>query len=367
LPHPINAHENPDGPIPAQAHRLPSRDPVFLNSPPLLTVDPDRPESDAIRTAADTIRAGGLVAFPTETVYGLGGNALDLHAIARIFAAKGRPANNPVIVHVADEAAARALAHAWPDAAARLAAAYWPGPLTLVVEKAAQVPDSVTAGGPTVAIRVPSHPVALALVRAAGVPIAAPSANPSGHVSPTTAGHVLAILMDKVDLILDGGPTTVGLESTVVDVTCSPPAILRPGMVTASQILGQIGHVVSRRAGAANENESLRSPGLLSRHYAPRAILECGPSDGEKRVRDLTRQGERVGWLAWPDSPRQLDSDCIRIDMPDDARAYAAQLYAALHALDAAGVTRIVAAMPPEGDDWTAVRDRLARAAAPGS
>ncbi len=195
----------------------------------LLAVDPFSPEPERIARAAEVLRRGGLVAFPTETVYGLGANALDPNAVAGIFHAKGRPANNPVIVHVAEARDVLRVVADWPEIAERLAQRFWPGPLTLVLPKRAGVPDVVTAGGPTVAVRVPAHPVALALLRAVGVPIAAPSANRSTQLSPTRAEHVQRGLDGLIDLILDGGPTTGGLESTVLDVTTTPPRLLRPG------------------------------------------------------------------------------------------------------------------------------------------
>ncbi|MCS6777324.1 MAG: L-threonylcarbamoyladenylate synthase, partial [Chloroherpetonaceae bacterium] len=214
----------------------------------VLPVNPVHPEPGAIAQGADCLRAGGLVAFPTETVYGLGASALDAAAVARIYAAKGRPAHNPVIVHVADVVQARSLVTEWPEQADLLAARFWPGPLTLVLPRNAQVPDIVAAGGPTVAIRWPAHPVAQALIRAAGVPVAAPSANRSMHISPTRAEHVLRGLTGKIDLVLDGGPTPGGIESTVLDVTAMPPRLLRPGLVTAGQIAQVVGTVLTSDA-----------------------------------------------------------------------------------------------------------------------
>src|SRR4051794_39087740 len=204
------------------------------------------PDPADVAVAAAVLHRGGLVAFPTETVYGLGANALDAAAVARIFAAKGRPATNPLIVHVAAAEHVWSVAADWPAVAARLAERFWPGPLTLVLPKAAAVPDAVTAGGPTVAVRVPAHPVALALLRAAGVPLAAPSANRSTELSPTTAGHVLHGLGGRIDLVLDAGPTAGGIESTVLDVTTNPPRLLRPGLVTPAMIEAVIGPI--RRA-----------------------------------------------------------------------------------------------------------------------
>jgi L-threonylcarbamoyladenylate synthase len=304
-----------------------------------------------------------LVAFPTETVYGLGANALDSAAVARIFAAKGRPATNPVIVHIAAIADLGALTQPRsPEVVARLAERFWPGSLTLVLPKTSAVPDIVTAGGPTVAVRVPAHPVALALLRAAGLPVAAPSANRSTELSPTTAEHVLKGLGERVDLILDGGPTTGGIESTVLDLTADPPRVLRPGLVTPAMIEGVIGRVELANHPAINSaNSPARSPGMMAKHYAPRAPLELADGDGRSRVEALFGFGQRVGWLTWP-GPADV-GDVVRIDMPADPAGYAVRLYAALHELDAAGVERIVVAEPPDGENWLAIRDRLRRAA----
>ncbi len=198
----------------------------------VLHVRADSPDVESIDYATSVLRSGGLVAFPTETVYGLGANALDAAAVARIFAVKGRPANNPVIVHVAAVDDVAAVATEWPEVAAHLAARFWPGPLTLVLPRRSEVPDIVTAGGPTVAVRLPAHPVAQAVIRAAETPLAAPSANRSTHLSPTQAAHVLQELEGQIDLVLDAGPTPGGLESTVLDLTSTPPRLLRPGLIT---------------------------------------------------------------------------------------------------------------------------------------
>lgn len=330
----------------------------------VLPVDPVHPEPGIIAQGADCLRAGRLVAFPTETVYGLGASALDAAAVARIYAAKGRPAHNPVIVHVGDIAQARSLVTDWPDQAELLAARFWPGPLTLVLPRSAQIPDIVAAGGPTVALRWPAHPVAQALIRTAGVPVAAPSANRSMHISPTRAEHVLRSLSGKVDLVLDGGPTPGGIESTVLDVTTTPPRLLRPGLITAGQIEQVVGAV--RTGSAANpigEREALPSPGMLPRHYAPRVPLEVVASS-QQRVHALLICGERIGWLCFEDAPDAEDG-VIRLVMPAEPAEYAAQLYAALHTLDALDVTRIVVERPPEGDAWAAIHDRLRRASTP--
>ena len=206
------------------------------------------PEPAVIAEAAAILRRGGVVAFPTETVYGLGANAMDAAAVQSIFAAKGRPADNPVIVHVADTAAARRLAAHWPDIATLLAEKFWPGSLTLILPKRPEMPEVVTAGGSTVGIRVPAHPIALELLRVAEIPIAAPSANRSTQISPTTAAHVMQSLNGRIDLVLDGGPTTGGLESTVLDLTVDPPRILRPGLVTRQQLQAVIGNVARVRS-----------------------------------------------------------------------------------------------------------------------
>ncbi len=296
----------------------------------------------AIAEAAELIRAGRLVAFPTETVYGLGANALDPAAVARVFEAKGRPATNPLIVHVANVEAARELAADWPPVADRLAERFWPGPLTLVVEKNARVPDIVTANGPTVGVRVPAHRAALALLKAAGVPIAAPSANRSEEVSPTTAQHVVDSLGDRVDLILDGGPSNVGIESTVLDVTQTPPRLLRPGMVSETMLRAVVSELAADNKGSTAG--ASRSPGQHARHYAPRKPLLVF---------------EEPVYIAAP-------GDAF-LQLPRDADAAGAMLYAELRRLDAdPNVHRILAVLwEKEGPKWTAIHDRLRRAAVP--
>ena len=291
----------------------------------------------SIERAAALIRAGKLVAFPTETVYGLGANALDAAAVARIFQAKGRPQTSPLIVHVDSVEMARGLASQWPPAAETLARRYWPGPLTLVVPKQASIPDIVTAGLPTVGLRMPAHPLALELIRAAGVPIAAPSANRFTELSPTLVGHVPEGLADYV---LDGGPARVGIESTVLSVA-GAPVLLRPGVIPLPEIEALIGPV--RSAGAPAEGAHA-SPGMHRRHYRPVTPLY------------LVARGERppAGCGAW-----------LRIgqEMPADPAAYAAVLYETLHRLDALGVGRIAVERPPDTPEWAGVLDRLRRAA----
>ncbi|HTU92605.1 MAG TPA: L-threonylcarbamoyladenylate synthase, partial [Gemmataceae bacterium] len=244
----------------------------------VVAVDPAVPKAEALAEAARVLRGGGLVAFPTETVYGLGANALDASAVARIFAAKGRPANNPLIVHVANAGEARNVVADWPASAALLAEYFWPGPLTLVLPKRDTVPDVVTAGGPTVAVRVPAHPVAQALSRAADLPIAAPSANRSTELSPTRAEHVLRGLDGRIEMLLDGGPTSGGIESTVLDLTATPPRLLRPGLIGVAEIeavIGSLARVCSLTVAVQNSPQPLPSPGMMPRHYAPRTPLEC--------------------------------------------------------------------------------------------
>jgi L-threonylcarbamoyladenylate synthase len=327
----------------------------------VITIDRSAPEATAIDEAADLLRHGGLVAFPTETVYGLGANALDASAVARIFAAKGRPSYNPLIVHVPTEAAARELAIDWPENASRLARAFWPGPLTVVLRKRSIVPDLVTAGLDSVALRVPAHPVALALLHAARIPLAAPSANRSMALSPTTAQHVARSLGDRVDLILDGGPTDVGIESTVVDLRGSRPTILRPGLLGARALEPVVGAL-----GVPNDlnGESARpAPGMLDRHYAPRAELRLFDASQASHVaRDaatLIARGTRVAILALG-APISGAGDVF--PMPDDPARYAQRLYATLHDVDEKGYAVVFVERVPDDDAWSGVRDRLERA-----
>jgi L-threonylcarbamoyladenylate synthase len=320
-----------------------------------LTLDPRSINPEVIQRAADVLRHGGLVAFPTETVYGLGANALDADAVARIFTAKGRPSNNPLIVHIADAEQVAHLTASRPDTFSCLAAAFWPGPLTLVLPKSANVPDIVTGGGTTVAVRMPAHPVALALLREVNLPLAAPSANRSTELSPTTADHVLNGLDGRIDLVLDAGPTTAGIESTVLDLTTQPPRLLRPGPIAPAQLEAIIGPITRIVSSTADEKTPLASPGMLPRHYAPRTPLECGDIE---RVRELARDGKRVAWMTWSATP---EANAATREMPTNAVDYAAKLYAVLHELDAMGLDRIIVEMPPEGDEWLAIRDRLRR------
>jgi L-threonylcarbamoyladenylate synthase len=342
----------------------------------VVVVDPDAPNPGVIADAAARLRGGELVAFPTETVYGLGADALDAEAVGRLFAAKGRPAWNPVIAHVPDAEAARALARHWPESAERLAAAFWPGPLTLVVPKAAHVPDVTTAGGDAVAVRVPSHGVALALLRAVGRPIAAPSANRFTQVSPTTAQHVLQSLGARVPLVLDGGPCAVGIESTVVDCTGPEVVILRPGMIGADALeAALVGTGIGVRqaprqaiAHEAGDVEGARAPGQADRHYAPQAEVWLFTPDQQGEIesalcgrRDTAATGAVMALtrtVALTPAP-----DVVAV-MPADPSAYAQGLYARLHEADARGVALVLIEVPPDdAAGWDGIRDRLRRAA----
>lgn len=326
----------------------------------------------ALDRAARLIRSGGLVAIPTETVYGLATDALDSESVDRIFRAKGRPATNPLIVHVADAAMARGLAADWPAAAEVITSRLWPGPVTVVVPKHRSVPDIVTAGGSTVALRCPEHRLTRRLIERAGCPLAAPSANRSEGVSPTRAGHVLESLGDRVDLILDGGPCEHGIESTVVDCTTTPPRILRPGPVSRDALEAILGGALAGPRDAPEENgagEPSRSPGMMARHYAPRTPLEL-PPDADTRVADLLRAGRRIGWLTLrPDDATvrglAASRDLVVVPMPADPATFAACLYATLHALDQRGLDAIICDRPPAGEPWRAIHDRLSRAATP--
>lgn len=300
------------------------------------------PTPDVLDRAAAALRTGGVVVIPTETVYGLACNALDADAVRRVFAIKGRPASNPLIVHVASEVQAREVTSAWPEAATVLAAAFWPGPLTMVLPRAAVVPDVTAADLDTVAVRMPAHPVALELIRRAGVPLAAPSANPFMRLSPTRAVDVDPSIVSQVTMVLDGGPCDVGLESTVVDLSGTAPMVLRPGGIPRAALEAAL-------AGpwATERTEPVtRSPGMHPRHYAPRAT-----------IRLATRAPESAAGLVFgaPANPQQ-------IRMPSEPQAYGAMLYAALRRLDLLGVAEICVETPPTGDAWEAVHDRLRRA-----
>jgi L-threonylcarbamoyladenylate synthase len=326
---------------------------------------------EALERGAEILRAGGLVALPTETVYGLGANALDPAAVERIFAAKSRPAWDPIIVHIASEAMLEWLVEEVPAAARRLMKHFWPGPLTLLLPRAPAVPDAVTAGRPLVAVRMPAHPVALELIRRAGVPVAAPSANRFGHISPTTAQHVLDDLDGRIDAILDAGPSSRGVESTVLDPATM--TIYRPGAVTAEQIREVAGPVeIYQVAEALRETpaEALPSPGVGLRHYAPRArliLVEAPEEELGTRLKEaaMSLSKERLGVMlpAGVDASLGL-ADCRIFHwgqwsaMEEMARA----LYAGLRALDQEGCTVILCPVPPAEGIGAAIRDRLQKA-----
>jgi L-threonylcarbamoyladenylate synthase len=306
------------------------------------------PTQAALDRAVQLLRGGRLVAFPTETVYGLGADASNPRAVAAIFAAKRRPADHPVIVHVADRARAGQWAREFPPAAERLADAFWPGPLTLILPRTAHARDDLTGGQDRVGLRVPSHPVAQSLLRAFGGGVAAPSANRFGRISPTTAQHVADDLGDEVALVLDGGACDVGIESTIVAFDADEPMLLRPGGIAASEIARVLG-----RPPRAPTIDAPRASGTLASHYAPRtpsrlvavdALDDAGPD-----IAVLARSARRGSPLQW-------------IRAPDDPAGYAHDLYANLRALDAAGASAIMIEAVPDDASWQAVRDRLARA-----
>ena len=290
--------------------------------------------------AAAILRSGGLVAFPTETVYGLGADATNSAAVRKIFAAKGRPSTNPLICHVPDAAVAQRYARQWPPAASQLAEAFWPGPLTLVLPKTDEIPHEVTAGRDTVALRAPDHELTLMLLRILDRPLAGPSANQSSHISPTTAQHVRDELANEVGMILDGGPCEVGIESTVLDLSGDRSTILRPGGVTREQIEAVIGPV-EVFSGPVDPSVAAASPGQQEKHYAPRTPAYRFESADRPRVNGAI------------------------LDLQGDAKAYARTFYARLRELDQSGVAAIYIETPPDTAEWTAVRDRIVRATQP--
>jgi L-threonylcarbamoyladenylate synthase len=318
-------------------------------------------DHEAISQAAEVLIGGGLVAFPTETVYGLGADALNPGAVARVFEVKGRPASNPLIVHVPGLDAVEPLVTRIPAAAEKLARRFWPGPVTLVLPRSGLVPDTVCAGGPTVAVRCPDHAVALELLRAVQRPLVGPSANRSGAVSPTTAEHVRASLGPGI-LVLDGGPCSRGIESTVVRIEGATATILRPGVVTPAQ-LAEVVEVEAYEPIEAEDSRDgpLASPGLLRRHYAPATPARLFDRSQRRSVIDRLLTGDRIIVLSHGMS---IDHPAL-IRMPESPEAYARELYAALHRADDAGARAILIELPDsEGQLWEAIRDRLLRAAA---
>jgi L-threonylcarbamoyladenylate synthase len=307
----------------------------------------------AVAEACAALRAGQVVAIPTETVYGLAADALNPAAIARVFEAKGRPATNPLIVHVLDAEMAKGFVRGWDLRADLLSRAFWPGPLTLVLPKAEIVPEVVTAGGPTVAVRAPRHPITRAIIAAFGAPLAAPSANRSTGISPTTADAVRDELGDRISLIVDGGACEVGLESTVVDLSVQPAVILRPGQVSARQIEDVLGEKVLSTE--AVTGSVAKSPGQMRRHYAPRTPL---------RLVDAPLSFDDATSTVFLTRTVELPTHVRGRRLPETPEAYAQALYAALRWSDQQGASMIVVETPPIEEPWAAVRDRLSRAAA---
>lgn len=315
-----------------------------------------------LENAVAVLRGGGLVAFPTETVYGLGADASNPAAVRRIFEVKGRPATHPVIVHLADAVQLASWAREVPEAARRLARKFWPGPLTVILRRASRVSDVVTGGQDTVALRVPSHPVALQLLARFGGGVAAPSANRHGRVSATTAEHVRREFGAAVECVLDGGEAQVGIESTIVDLSGGTPVLLRPGWITAAEVEDALGVQLAAPAAGAP-----RAPGTLTAHYAPRTPLTVVEGDLlVELATTLVGQGRKVAALALGEA-RPLLVGVTWVGAPRDAAGYAHALYASLRRLDDAGCDMILVERPPRAPEWAAINDRLARAAAGAS
>lgn len=311
-----------------------------------------------INRAVSILHAGGLVAFPTETVYGLGADATNAAAVRRIFAAKGRPATNPLIAHVASAEVARRYAARWPEQAEVLARQYWPGPLTIVLPKQPSIADEVSAGLATVGLRVPNHPLALELLRAFDGPVAAPSANRSTRVSPTTADHVRQELGDAVDMVLDGGPCIVGIESTVLDLSGMTPRILRPGVINRAMIEAFIGPIQAHEVTSSTQAPAT-SPGQHDVHYSPHTpAYRYEPSEACRIVAD----DSGLITIGDVEVPRQYQG---RATLPRDPEAYARHFYATLRSLDEMGLAAIYVQVPPDQPQWAAVRDRIRRATRP--
>ena len=361
----------------------------------ILSTDTPALFAAAVKRAAELLRAGEVVALPTETVYGLAANALNKKAVAKIFQIKNRPANNPIIVHIAGVEMAKRCVTVWPDPAEKLARAFWPGPLTLVLPCAKEIPGVVTAGGTTVGVRWPSHPLIQAVIRECRFPLAAPSANLSSRVSPTNAGHVCQQLGDKIFLIVDGGQSQVGIESTVLDLTVSPPQVLRPGMIHAVSLEAVIGNIqyptpinsisASTRQARGREQASntqhpkLKSPGLLKKHYSPKAKLFVLNWRDEKDLRfqlstlnPVKRRGPHGALRPQPSACFVIahthipaSENFARVSViPHDAEAFARTIYAELHRCDEAGAELIVVETPPSSPEWSGIADRLRRASA---
>jgi L-threonylcarbamoyladenylate synthase len=325
----------------------------------------------AVLRAAELLRAGEVVALPTETVYGLAANALAEKAVAKIFQIKGRPANNPIIVHVASVEMAKCCVKNWPELADKLSKAFWPGPLTLVLPRAGKIPDMVAAGGATVGVRWPGHPFIQAVIRECGFSLAAPSANLSGCVSPTNLEHVRQQLGGKIPLIVDGGQSQVGIESTVLDLSASPPQILRPGMIQAESLAAVCGQVHGSGFKVQSSEDkttgALRSPGLLKKHYSPKAKLLVlnWRDDADLKSQLVICHLSPVTCHVIAHTKIPSGENFARVSViPHDAEAFARAIYAELHRCDEAGAEGIVVEAPPGSPEWAGIADRLRRAAA---
>jgi len=340
----------------------------------VLRVNAENPQIEVIRTAADIIKKGGLVAFPTETVYGLGADALNPDAVKEIYAAKMRPPDNPIIVHIARKEDVYKLAVDIPKSGEKLIDIFWPGPLTLVLKASNIVPRVTTGGLDTIAIRMPKHEVALALIREAGRPIAAPSANLAGRPSPTLAEHVLQDLFGRIDAILDAGPTNIGVESTVLDLSCNPPQILRPGGVTYEDLKAVLGEVSIHPAAVAKSEvhiERTRSPGMKYKHYAPKAemlVVEGELKSVIMKVRELAKYyieaGKKVGILATDESMKEYNLGIVKsMGSRNNLASVARNLFKLLRELDNEGVDLIIAEGLPQENLGLAVMNRLRKAA----
>lgn len=328
----------------------------------VIRVNPVDPEPAALEEAAAVIRAGGLVGFPTETVYGLGADATNPEAVARIYETKGRPPTNPLIVHGDDVAALRPTVADWDKTSATLAQTFWPGPLTLVLPRSSLIPDIVTGGQDTVGVRVPDSEVARRLLAWVGRPVAAPSANRSTGVSPTTAQHVLKDLDGKIDLILDAGPTPVGIESTVLDLMSNPPRVLRPGAITAAQIGRVLGIEIEKLFSSQTDPDSpMSSPGQMEVHYSPRTLVRLIDLDALTSWPWSSTDLPYGLLVAGHEVPLGVGSPAFRIDWSDPNVA-ARELFSTLHLWDEAKLNIIYVVLPPADDAWLGVRDRLWRA-----
>jgi L-threonylcarbamoyladenylate synthase len=323
---------------------------------------------EAVAAASELLQQGEVVALPTETVYGLAANALKPAEVARIFELKGRPAHNPIIVHVDGVNMARRCVSDWPESAQLLADAFWPGPLTLVLPKAETIPEVVTAGGPTVGVRWPGHPLMRQVIRSCGFPLAAPSANRSNEISPTNAGHVMKSLGAGLPLVVDGGQSQIGIESTVIDLTVSPPRILRPGIIHEESIEAALGSPVEI-VGVDENAGALKSPGRLLKHYSPKArvIIRVwdNVAEAEALLNSMAGERDRLWLLTHTIVPLQIDASHVCV-VPHDPEAYARALYAELHRCDEEGAEVILVEALPDTPEWRGISDRLTRAAAEG-